>query len=59
MLVHLCTVEGVDAELNAILPGQHGRKDMLDGYAFIRKKLGEHGAAARAASVITTDLTQQ
>ncbi|MDE6264347.1 MAG: lipid-A-disaccharide synthase [Paramuribaculum sp.] len=59
MLVHLCTVDGVDAELNAILPGHSGRRDMLDGYELIRQKLGEHGAAARAAAVITTDLSQQ
>lgn len=58
MLVHLCTVDGVDAELKAILPGKSGRKDMLEGYALIRQKLGEHGAAARAAAVITTDLSR-
>ncbi|MDE6459563.1 MAG: lipid-A-disaccharide synthase, partial [Paramuribaculum sp.] len=56
MLVHQCTVEGVDEELNAIMPGAPGRTLMLEGYAGIRAKLGEHGAARRAAEVITTDL---
>lgn len=58
MLVHLCTVEGVDAELNAIMPGTQGRAEMLEGYSLIRRKLGEHGAARRAAEVITDNLKQ-
>ncbi|MDE7451986.1 MAG: lipid-A-disaccharide synthase [Paramuribaculum sp.] len=59
MLVHLCTVDGVDEELTKILPGTPGRARMLEGYAEIRARLGEHGAAQRAAEVITTDLKRK
>lgn len=56
MLVHLCTADSVDSELEKILPGEPGRARMLEGYAEIRTKLGEHGAASRAAEVIINDL---
>lgn len=56
MLVHLCTVNAVDAELTAILPGAPERDKMIEGYADIRRRLGAHGAAANAARTILTTL---
>lgn len=56
MLVHKCTVQSVNNELMNILPGAPGRDSMLDGYKRIRTRLGTHGAASRAASVITNYL---
>lgn len=55
MLVHLCTVDGVDAELNKILTPS-GRESQLSGYDEMRERLGEHGAAANAAREIISDL---
>lgn len=56
MLVHLCTVDAVDAELTAILPGAPEREKMLEGYTDIRRRLGAHGAAANAARTIAVSL---
>lgn len=56
MLVHLCTADTVDTELKAIMPGTPGQRQMLEGYDFIRSKLGTHGAAEKAAAAIVTDL---
>lgn len=56
MLVHLCTVDSVDAELTDILPGAPAREKMLEGYADIRRRLGAHGAAANAARTIAASL---
>lgn len=55
MLVHLCTVDGVDAELNNILSPE-GRERQLEGYAEMRSRLGARGAAANAAHEIISDL---
>lgn len=52
MLVHLCTVEGVDARLTEILPGHAGRERQLEGYAEMRRRLGTDTAAATAAATI-------
>ncbi|MCH5318806.1 MAG: lipid-A-disaccharide synthase [Paramuribaculum sp.] len=57
MLVHQCTVDGVSEELQRILPGNKGRERQLEGYHTIRDRLGEHGAAKRAAELIMNDLT--
>lgn len=56
MLVHLCTVDAVDSELNAILPGGTGREAQLGGYRRMRTRLGEGTAAATAASIIVNQL---
>ena len=56
MLVHLCTVDSVDAEQTDILPGAPGRPRQLDGYARLRRILGSATAAETAASLIVNDL---
>ncbi len=56
MLVHLCTVDSVDAELSAILPGGPARQLQLEGYARLRKILGSDTAATEAARVIINDI---
>lgn len=56
MLVHLCTVDAVDRELSDILPGQPGRDRQFQGYAEIRRRLGNDTAADTAASIIINDL---
>lgn len=56
MLVHLCTVDGVAAELEKILPGTPGRDEMLRGYARMRGRLGTSQAPQRAAMAILSDL---
>lgn len=56
MLVHLCTVESVDRELSAILPSQPGRDVQIEGYKFMRKRLGKDTAAATAAKTIVQDI---
>lgn len=59
MLMHLCTVDGVDSELTRILPGEPGREEMLAGYARMREALGERAAAPTAARRIVEDLLSQ
>lgn len=56
MLVHLCTPDGVDRELTAILPGAPGRDAQLRGYALMRSRLGTDPAAATAARQIISYL---
>lgn len=56
MLMHLCTVDSVDAELTAILPGTPGRQAQLDGYALMRSRLGDTPAAVTAATSLCNDL---
>lgn len=56
MLVHLCTVDSVDAELTAILPGGSRRDKQLEGYRRLRQTLGTHTAAATAAATIIETL---
>lgn len=56
MLVHLCTVDSVDAELTAILPGGSHRENQLEGYRRLRQTLGTHTAAATAAATIVSAL---
>ncbi|MEF2644228.1 MAG: lipid-A-disaccharide synthase [Paramuribaculum sp.] len=58
MLVHLCTVESVDRELTAILPGPTGRERQLAGYAAMRQRLGTEAAAETAAQIIVNDLKE-
>ncbi len=59
MLVHLCTVDSVDAELCRLLPGHEGRVLQLDGYKEMRHRLGTSRAAAGAASIIYNNLYRQ
>lgn len=56
MLVHQCTVEAVDAELNRILPETPGRQKQLAGYEHMKMRLGQKGASARAARMIVESL---
>lgn len=56
MLMHLCTVDSVDAELTRLLPGQPGRAEMLEGYALMRQRLGTGYAAMTAARDIISQL---
>lgn len=56
MLVHLCTVDSVDAEMTKILPDTVGCKAQHEGYKRMRARLGEHFAATTAAETIISDL---
>lgn len=56
MLVHLCTVDSVDAELCKILPESEGCRKQLEGYARMRKRLGENEAAITAAECVISDI---
>ena len=58
MLVHLCTVDSVDARLCDILPGAPGRQLQLDGYRDMRSRLGVSLAGPTAARLIYDDLTR-
>lgn len=54
-LLHLCTPDRVREQLQTILPGGERRQRQIADYAEMRAKLGPHGAAARAATLITAD----
>ncbi len=56
MLMHCCTVDAVDSELNKILPGTTGRADMLAGYKVMRERLGTNQAATITAHDIISRL---
>lgn len=56
MLVHQCTVENVNAELEKILPGKEGRAQQLHGYEIVREKLGTEHAADNAARILCGSL---
>lgn len=56
MLMHLCTVDSVDYKLCDILPGEPGREKMLEGYALMRRKLGDRHAADTTAADMVADL---
>ncbi|MDE5607920.1 MAG: lipid-A-disaccharide synthase [Muribaculaceae bacterium] len=56
MLMHLCTVDTVDAELCKILPGGSGREEMLKGYKRMKSALGASPAAPTAARLLVEDL---
>ena len=59
MLVHLCTVDSVDAKLKAILEGMPGREKQLEGYRIMMSRLGEGKAASGAAAIITEELNSR
>lgn len=59
MLVHLCTVDSVDAKLKAILEGMPGRDKQLEGYRIMMSRLGEGKAASGAAAIITKELNSR
>lgn len=59
MLVHLCTVEGVERELSDILPGTPGRERQLEGYRLMRSRLGTLTAAQTAARIIIENLEKK
>lgn len=52
LLVHQCTPQAVHSALSAIIPDGSKRREMLEGYAEIRQKLGTQDAAANAARLI-------
>ena len=52
------TVANVKDELGRILSDDHYRQEMKEGYAAIRKTLGEAGSSERAARLIYESLTQ-
>lgn len=52
LLLHRCTPDNVLRHLLDILPGHAGRQAQLDGYAGIRRRLGDGNAAATAAALI-------
>ena len=56
MLMHLCTVESVNEQLNNIKPGTTGRETMLNGYKTMRQILGESHAATTVARNIVMQL---
>ena len=56
MLVHQCTVENVNAELEKLLPGKEGRAQQLHGYEIVREKLGTEHAADNAARILCRSL---
>lgn len=58
MLVHLCTVDAVNAELCKILE-KEGRQKQLKGYELMREKLGEKAAAETAAETILACLHER
>lgn len=59
MLVHLCTVDSVDAKLKAILEGMPGREKQFEGYRIMMSRLGEGKAASGAAAIITNELNSR
>ncbi len=59
MLLHLCTPELVSERLAKILPDGKGRTAQLEGYAEMRRKLGDTPAPDNAARLITSDLGVQ
>lgn len=59
MLVHLCTVDSVDAKLKAIFEGMPGREKQLEGYRIMMSRLGEGKAASGAAAIITKELNSR
>lgn len=56
MLVHQCTVENANAELEKLLPGKEGRAQQLHGYEIVREKLGTEHAADNAARILCGSL---
>ena len=56
MLLHYCTPEAVGLRLAGIVADGPEREKQLEGYAVIRRRLGEAGAARRAADIIINDL---
>lgn len=57
MLLHFCTPEAVAAELRRLTPDQsNDRIAMLDGYAAMRRVLGDKDAALNSAELIINDL---
>lgn len=56
LLMHLCTPTAVLRKLLGILPDRPARAEQLQGYADIRRRLGNTHAAATAATLILSDL---
>ena len=58
LLQHYCSSENIAREVQNLLPGKPGRGPMMQGYGFLRQRLGAEGASERAASVIFSLLTE-
>jgi lipid-A-disaccharide synthase len=53
------TTEHIEAELNAILPNGACRSEQLEGYAEVRRKMGEAGASERAGKQMVELLIEE
>lgn len=53
------TTERIEAELNAILPNGARRSEQLEGYADVRRKMGEAGASERAGKQMVELLIEE
>ena len=56
MLLHHCTPEGVALELSKVIPGGINHQSQLDGYTFMRSRLGTNKAAETTAKLIYKQL---
>ena len=56
LLMHLCTVDSIDAHLTQFLNDSAERTTMLDGYQRLAQRLGNDVCTATAASLIATSL---
>ena len=56
LLMHLCTVDSIDAHLTQLLDDSAERTTMLDGYQRLAQRLGNDVCTATAASLIATSL---
>lgn len=57
MLMHECNPKAVGRELHNILPGSPGHDNQLDGYAYMRQRLGSSDAADTTARLIIDQIT--
>lgn len=55
MLLHNCTPDTLMEKLGEILPDGEGRSAQLEGYAYMRRILGESSAPDKAAEIICKD----
>ena len=56
LLMHLCTIDSIDAHLTQLLDDSTERTTMLDGYQRLAQRLGNDVCTATAASLIATSL---
>ena len=56
LLMHLCTIDSIDAHLTQLLDDSAERTTMLDGYQRLAQRLGNDVCTATAANLIATSL---